>query len=168
MCNVLGGPIVSNTSHPYEIDFPASKLRKSFTDTVVGTFETEPFMHLRLKNYDSAVSIIDKDFARELRILVAWSPGEQLRYNAFQRGEDYEDGAQFVEAPYDEAEIAWLKKTHKGEYCFLARNGLSIHVEGQRVAGRKLAREQIKKQYASEKTLMAVSEDNSYHAFHIS
>jgi hypothetical protein len=141
---------------------------KPFANTVVGNFEPKPIMHLRLKNYNPTVSTIDKDFARELRILVAWPPEEQLRYNAFLNGENYEGGAHSVEPHYDEAEIAWLKKTHKGEYCFLARNGLSIHVEGQRVAGRKLAREEMKKQYATEKTLIAVSEDSIKHALYCS
>jgi hypothetical protein len=155
-CNIIGGPIISSNGHKYNVDFNTSKLTITSTDEAVGTFETKPFMHLRLSGHEPGWSIFENDVADQLRILVTWPGDEQNRWKAFVAGEEYIKNAVTV-TPLDADEKAWVKRVYKHEYRFLAQHGLSIHVQDDRVLGWKLAREEMKHRVATEQTLVKVN-----------
>lgn len=156
LCNIIGGPILSAQACQYDLDFSALQLKMRITEEPVGLFDTDPIIHLRLKGHAPGSSSFAPDVKGHLDIFVTWPGDEQARYKAFLAGEDYEQGSLEDEPPLDASEKAWLLKTYRGEYRFLVDNRLSIHKQDDRAMGRKLLREKMRENAATEKALVKV------------
>ena len=153
-CNVIGGPILTDNEHHYDIDFKQLKLTIAGTSQAVSTFEGR-LMQLRLPG-NPCLKIAD-EVASQLRFLVIWPNEEQYRWKAKLSGEEFVAGSHASEPPYDDKEKTWLRMNYTGEYRFLLQKHLSIHNAVDRSLGRKLAREEMRMQVKQGKAKVTVS-----------